>query len=112
MKFAGLLLALAIVAPAAEPDLSPAEKANIAKQIAAMKGAPDRQVAEGFTNAKKVAEYLLPSSRSPRNQKAGEGRRSRLPRNKRPGNTNARKQPASSGHGQLPLPGRLERFQV
>jgi hypothetical protein len=58
MKFAGLLLALVIVASAAEPDLSPAEKANIAKQIAAMKGAPDRQLAEGFTNAKKVAEYL------------------------------------------------------
>jgi hypothetical protein len=58
VRFPGLLLALSLFAQAAEPGLSPAEKANIAKQIAAMKGAADRQLAESFTNAKKVAEYL------------------------------------------------------
>ena len=58
MKLAGLFLTLGVLAQAAEPDLSPAEKANIAKQIAAMKGSADRQLAESFTNAKKVAEYL------------------------------------------------------
>jgi hypothetical protein len=51
MKLAGLFLAIGILAPAVEPDLSPPEKANIAKQIAAMKGAPDRPLAESFTNA-------------------------------------------------------------
>jgi hypothetical protein len=59
MRLAGLLIVLGVVAAqAAEPVLSAAEKANIARQIAAMKGPADRHVAEGWTNAKKVAEYL------------------------------------------------------
>jgi hypothetical protein len=58
MRLAGLLIVLGVAAQAAEPALSAAEKANIARQIAAMRGPADRHVAEGWTNAKKVAEYL------------------------------------------------------
>jgi hypothetical protein len=58
MRIAGLLIVLGVSAQAAEPALSTAEKANIARQIAAMRGPADRHVAEGWTNAKKVAEYL------------------------------------------------------
>jgi hypothetical protein len=53
-----MLLVLGAMAKAAEPALSPAEKEVVTKQIESMKGAADRHVAEGWTNAKKVAEFL------------------------------------------------------
>jgi hypothetical protein len=58
MRLAGVLIVLGVAAQAAGPALSAAEKANVARQIAAMKGPVDRGLAEGWTNAKKVAEYL------------------------------------------------------
>jgi hypothetical protein len=58
MRLAGVLIVLGVAAQAAEPALSAAEKANVGRQIAAMKGPVDRHIAEGWTNAKEVAEYL------------------------------------------------------
>ena len=53
-----LLIGFATLASASEPALSPAETAVVARQIATLKAATDRQVAEGWSNTKKVAELI------------------------------------------------------
>jgi hypothetical protein len=57
----GLLLALCMLANAAdhsEPALSAAQTAVISGQIATLKSPVDRHVAQGWSNAKKVAELI------------------------------------------------------
>ncbi len=41
-----------------EPELSPAETAAVARQIATLHSSVDRSVANGWSNAKKVAELI------------------------------------------------------
>jgi hypothetical protein len=56
-----LLSALTIVAQAAdrpEPELSPAQKTAIARQIATLRSSSDRQAAGRWSNSKKVAELI------------------------------------------------------
>ena len=44
--------------PAAEPALSPAQNAKVARAIAALKSPEERSLASGWSNAKKVAEII------------------------------------------------------
>lgn len=44
--------------PATEPTLSPAQNAKIAHAIAALKSPGERELASGWSNAKKVAEVI------------------------------------------------------
>src|SRR6185437_10370083 len=56
-----LLLALGPLALAAdhgEPALSAAQKAAVSRQIATLKSSTDRSTAQGWSNAKKVAELI------------------------------------------------------
>ncbi len=53
-----LLMAATAVAPAAEPALSPAQNATIARAIAALKTPEERGLASSWSNAKKVAELI------------------------------------------------------
>lgn len=46
------------MAPAGEPELSPAQNLAIAKSIAGLKTAEERRLANGWSNAKKVAEVI------------------------------------------------------
>ncbi|WP_374532970.1 hypothetical protein [Phenylobacterium sp.] len=70
MLAAALALAMAGAAPAtpAEPSLSPAQKAVVEKVISRLKTPEERNLASGWSNAKKVAEFIcrpaaLPSLR-------------------------------------------------
>ena len=57
----GLLFALGAAAQEASSNnaaLSPAEQAIITRQIGTLKSATDRQVAQGWSDAKKVAEMI------------------------------------------------------
>ncbi len=57
----GMLIALEAFAQTAgreEPALSAAEQAVVARQIATLRSATDRQMAEGWSNSKKVAELI------------------------------------------------------
>ena len=70
MLAAALALAMAGAAPAtpAEPPLSPAQKAVVEKVISRLKSPEERNLASGWSNAKKVAEFIcrpaaLPSLR-------------------------------------------------
>ncbi len=49
---------LACAAGSGEPALSAAQKAAVAKQIATLKSSSDRSTAQGWSNAKKVAELI------------------------------------------------------
>lgn len=56
-----LLISLAPIASAAkntEPALSTAQAAIVSKQIATLRSPGDRKVAQGWSNAKKVAELI------------------------------------------------------
>lgn len=56
-----LLLGLSAVAQTSaskEPELSPSQQAIVNRKIATLKSPVDRHVAEGWSNAKKVAELL------------------------------------------------------
>ena len=58
---AGVVMALQVHAQAVgrdEPALSAAQTAIVTTKIARLRGSVDRQVAEGWSNAKKVAELL------------------------------------------------------
>jgi hypothetical protein len=56
-----VLATMATMAPnihASDPDLSAAETAAVKRQIATLKASTDRRMAQGWSNAKKVAELL------------------------------------------------------
>lgn len=53
-----LAIAAAPAGEAAEPALSPAQKAIVAKSIAALKSPEERSLAGHWSNAKKVAEMI------------------------------------------------------
>lgn len=53
-----ILGTIANAADRQEPALSAAEQVMVSRQIATLKSATDRQVAEGWSNAKKVAELI------------------------------------------------------
>lgn len=56
-----VLMAFTTMAPtlrASEPDLSAAETKVVNRQIAMLKASTDRRMAQGWSNAKKVAELL------------------------------------------------------
>jgi hypothetical protein len=72
----GLLIALGVAAHAADsqqPALSTAEQAAVARQIATLKSATDRQVAEEWSNAKKVAELICRPAALPVLKKQAKG---------------------------------------
>ena len=60
MLAVALALAMAGTAPAtpAEPPLSPAQKAVVEKVISRLKSPEERNLASGWSNAKKVAEFI------------------------------------------------------
>lgn len=49
---------MTLVAQTAEPALSPAETAGVNRQIATLKSAGERKMAQEWSNAKKVGEFL------------------------------------------------------
>lgn len=57
----GLLITLCTLANAAghsDPALSPAQRSVISRQISSLRSPTDRNVAQGWSNAKKVAEMI------------------------------------------------------
>jgi hypothetical protein len=73
---AGLLFVLGTVVQAAdrqEPALSAAEQAVVAHQIATLKSSVDRQVANQWSNAKKVAELICRPAALPVLKKQAKG---------------------------------------
>ncbi len=71
-----LLISLGTIAHAADGQelaLSPAEQAVVSRQIATLKSAADRQVAEGWSNAKKVAELICRPAALPVLKKQAKG---------------------------------------
>jgi hypothetical protein len=70
-----LLSALGAAAQAAvvEPALSAAEQAVVGRQIATLKSATDRQVAEEWSNAKKIAELICRPAALPVLKKQAKG---------------------------------------
>jgi hypothetical protein len=57
----GLLITLCALANAAghsDPALSPAQRSVISRQISSLRSPTDRNVAQGWSNAKKVAEMI------------------------------------------------------
>lgn len=67
------MIGFATLASASEPALSPAETAVVARQIATLKAATDRQVAEGWSNTKKVAELICRPAALPVVKKQAKG---------------------------------------
>ncbi|HMF77044.1 MAG TPA: hypothetical protein VK604_15405 [Bryobacteraceae bacterium] len=65
--------AIAQAADRPEPALSAAENAVVARQLATLKGPVDRHMAEGWTNAKKVAEFMCRPAALPILQKREKG---------------------------------------
>lgn len=56
--FGAAMLALCPISAQAEPALSAAQSAAVAKSISALKHPEERQLASGWSNAKKVAEVI------------------------------------------------------
>jgi hypothetical protein len=64
---------IARAADSQQPALSAAEQAVVSHQIATLKSATDRQVAEGWSNAKKVAELICRPAALPILKKQAKG---------------------------------------